>query len=422
MKHLIIKNFGPLKDVDISFKRINLFIGPQSSGKSCILKIACYCSYLEKRFELEQNTSLLKTDEDFMTLLVSFHKLGAYEKNNTFISYESDYMLFSYDSQKKKFSFSWKEAARWNYKRVKVSYIPAERNLVAAVPTWLGIKMKDNNILGFMSDWELVRKSFTEKNNLPVIDLGVSYFYDERAGRDVVNVEDNASIELTNASSGLQSVIPMVAFVNYHTSELFFSSEESSVKTKAENAAILERIYTRTYNRSSVDGTDESSPLLVARIGEKMLVFKDKESLEKCRNLYDSFTRTDHCDFFIEEPCAHLFPSTQSSLVKWLVERSNAIGRQNNLFISTHSPYLMTSFNNLIEAGNVYANKPQVKDKLFSIIPESQIVRFQDVSAYAIRNGRAVSLMNDEYSLIDANELDAVSDVISKEYSQILDL
>lgn len=418
MKHLIIKNFGPLKEVDVLFKRINLLLGPQSSGKSCILKIACYCSYLEKRFELEQGTSLLKTDEDFMTLLSSFHKLEGYEQSDTFISYESDFMSFSYDSRKKTFSFSWKETARWDYKRTKVSYIPAERNLVAAIPNWLGIKMKDNNILGFMSDWEQVHKSFTMDSNLPVLDLGVSYFYDEKSKRDVVQVDDNASIELTNASSGLQSVIPMVAFINYHTSEQFYSSEESSVKTKTENAAILERIY----RRFVVEKADEFGSMAYAHIGESMLVFKNKESINKCRESYENYTKTDHCDFFLEEPCAHLFPATQSALVKWLVERINAEGRQNNLYIATHSPYIMTSFNNLIEAGNVYAQKPKAKDALFSIIPENQLVRFDDVSAYIIRDGRVVSLMNEEYSLIDADELDAVSDVISREYSQILDL
>ena len=35
-------------------KRINVVIGPQSAGKSCILKIACFCAWAEKRIQLEQ--------------------------------------------------------------------------------------------------------------------------------------------------------------------------------------------------------------------------------------------------------------------------------------------------------------------------------------------------------------------------------
>ena len=52
MKRLIIRNLGALKDVDISFSQVNVIIGPQSLGKSTILKVASYCTWLEKRIEL----------------------------------------------------------------------------------------------------------------------------------------------------------------------------------------------------------------------------------------------------------------------------------------------------------------------------------------------------------------------------------
>ena len=35
MKHIKIRNFGPLRNVDIDLSQINLIIGLQSSGKSC---------------------------------------------------------------------------------------------------------------------------------------------------------------------------------------------------------------------------------------------------------------------------------------------------------------------------------------------------------------------------------------------------
>ena len=34
MTHIRIKNIGPIKDVDIDLNRVNVFMGPQSSGKS----------------------------------------------------------------------------------------------------------------------------------------------------------------------------------------------------------------------------------------------------------------------------------------------------------------------------------------------------------------------------------------------------
>ena len=54
MKHLIVKHIGPLDQIDIELKKVNVIIGPQSSGKSCVLKLACYCTWVEKRIELTQ--------------------------------------------------------------------------------------------------------------------------------------------------------------------------------------------------------------------------------------------------------------------------------------------------------------------------------------------------------------------------------
>ncbi len=33
MQRLVVKNFGPLKDIDIEFKSINIIIGENGSGK-----------------------------------------------------------------------------------------------------------------------------------------------------------------------------------------------------------------------------------------------------------------------------------------------------------------------------------------------------------------------------------------------------
>ena len=42
MPHLRIKNIGPIKYADIELNKVNVIMGPQSSGKSTINKIACY--------------------------------------------------------------------------------------------------------------------------------------------------------------------------------------------------------------------------------------------------------------------------------------------------------------------------------------------------------------------------------------------
>lgn len=52
MKHLIIRNVGPVRQADLSLKRVNMIIGPQSSGKSTVLKVAAFCSWMERQIQL----------------------------------------------------------------------------------------------------------------------------------------------------------------------------------------------------------------------------------------------------------------------------------------------------------------------------------------------------------------------------------
>ena len=75
MRKVIIRNIGPLQKAEIELARVNVVVGPQSSGKSCVLKIACYCIWVEKRIELAQSADEFMVDGHFMQELVRFHKL-----------------------------------------------------------------------------------------------------------------------------------------------------------------------------------------------------------------------------------------------------------------------------------------------------------------------------------------------------------
>ena len=71
MKHIKIKNFGPLRNVDIDLSQINLIIGLQSSGKSCAMMVACYCSWVEKRIVLRQSAKEFFDGDYFIAGLIS---------------------------------------------------------------------------------------------------------------------------------------------------------------------------------------------------------------------------------------------------------------------------------------------------------------------------------------------------------------
>ena len=47
-ERLIVKSFGPVKDLDIIFKKVTLFIGDQGTGKSCVAKLFSMFKWTEK--------------------------------------------------------------------------------------------------------------------------------------------------------------------------------------------------------------------------------------------------------------------------------------------------------------------------------------------------------------------------------------
>lgn len=397
MKHLIIKNLGPINAIEMEMKRVNLIIGPQSSGKSSVLKVACYCTWVEKRISVEQNPDKFAEPGYFERYLVSFHKLEGFVRQDTYIEYESDIMKFSFSKESEAFRFEWKN--RWDYRKSKISYIPAERNIVAAIPNWFEVNMANNNIRNFMADWELARKNFTDSDRLDILNLGVSYFYDTKSKEDKMQVAQGKFLNFTNTSSGLQSLVPLYVFLKYFTERFFLKEEEEG----------------------NVIGEEIKKHLAEVISSEVFSGSKSKEDADKFSALFSNFTKVNNCNIFLEEPEENLFPLTQRDLVNALVEMING-ERKHNLFITTHNPYVMASFNNLIQAGDVLDEDRTKQEKLARIMPLSLVLNYEDVGAYAIKDGNLHTMMDDEMKLISPTELDAVSDEISIQFGKLLEL
>ncbi len=343
MKHLVIRNLGPLKEADIELKRINVIIGSQSSGKSCVLKTACYCTWVEKRIQLTQTADFFAKDGNFLNELERFHKLKGYIKADTFISYESDFMAFSYDNATKTFTFNWKDG-RWDYRRSKVTYIPAERNLVAAIPNWFQVKFNDDNIRDFMADWETARQATTDE--LSVLNLGVSYHYDTNTKSDKVQVAEGVTLDFTNTSSGLQSLIPVFVHLNYLISIQDGRIANSSVTRSKEESNLTNLVFDHFSpifgKQVSEEDIKKNRPPVVFKINDKNYSLQVSD-IKKMQDIILQYIVTDHCDIFLEEPEANLFPPTQSNLVEWLLTMTTG-EHPSNLFIATHSPYILNAF------------------------------------------------------------------------------
>ena len=186
MKHLVIKNLGPLKEVDIELDDLNVIIGAQSTGKSCVLKMACYCSWVEKRIMLTQALDFY-SGKQFINDFVSYYKMHGYIKPNTYVLYESPYLKFDYQENKQEDNFTHiKKKNFWQYKRPKLTYVPTERNVVSLFPDFEKLPNTGNHIQDFMIDWKTARNYRSSSDN--ILGMGFDYRYDKASNTDFVTM------------------------------------------------------------------------------------------------------------------------------------------------------------------------------------------------------------------------------------------
>lgn len=404
MKHLTIRNIGALVNVNITLSKINLIIGPQSTGKSCILKIASFCAWLEKSISLNQNVRNFLTREFIDAHLLAFHNLQGYINEDSFFEYETDIMKFSFSFKENEHQFNWKDNGRWDYKRNKIAYIVAERNVLSVIPNWFEIDFPNNSIRYFMKEWQNARNNNGENKQIPILNTGIDYKYDKEKGADRVILSNGKELSLLNASSGLQSLVPLFVFIDYISKDIF-KLDIQSIKDQDAKANLLYQL-------------KENHPS-----GEFISINNHGVSIasDDLNYIVENFTKYNHSDIYLEEPEENLFPETQRDLVNWLAEIVNG-ERNHSLFIATHSPYIMSAFNNLIQAGDIMEESPERTNEVEKIIGGHRAIRYDDIAAFAIADGCVHSIKDDELRLISPSELDTVSDDIANVFNQLIAL
>ena len=407
MSTITIKNIGPIKEiVEISLNRINVFMGPQSSGKSTIAKIISFCTWVEK--DVATNQSLSEYQENktyFRERLESFHKIKGYFNSDSYIHYKSEVVDIVWENEK--CSISWVD--KYAYKRSKIAYIPSERNMVI-LPEARKSEFGNTNIRSFLFDWFEARKKYSNENNLSVLNLGVNYYYLEGSEEDHIRGNNNDAeydILLSNASSGLQSITPLIAMIEYLTEWIYdedtISFEQDERKQRVNINLAVEKALKPYYDKDNFSIDDLQK--LVKSFNEKLHEKEEKaiKYFEDYKAISNSLFKTMNSQFIIEEPEQNLFPETQRDLVYYFLQKClNKEG--NRLTLTTHSPYVLYALNNCMMAGLV-SDKMEAKE-LSKLKCNQSKINPVDVSIYEIREGVVRGTIQGEDGLISDNYFD----------------
>lgn len=411
MPKLKIKNFGPIKDgCSDGFFDINkctVIIGEQGSGKSTIAKIYSTFAWLEKDFERNARIDL-NFDASAFKSLCKNQGIEDYFSDETELEYIGDICSFKFTNN----VFS-ADMHAGTYITPKIMYIPSERNLLTVIEN--ADKIQKLPIMLRLLQKEYSNALSASKGKILSLPLKeFSLKFDISTQTTHVLFEDKA-LRIQNASSGLQSLVPISIVVNYLNSEVSknlsdymadFSnfdferiknkilSEYQNDKTVAEH---LIQILEQNYAYGNIAAVNTSDRILIEQI---------------LKNYVNMCLLT-----IVEEPEQNLFPVSQACALDELIRINNA-KQGSRLFITTHSPYILGVLNNCIYAGNL---TKQGKD-CSSIIPLNRQVPVDNVAAYKIEGGTIHSIISGDLHLINNSEIDGCSEAINEDFQKLEDI
>jgi hypothetical protein len=127
---------------------------------------------------------------------------------------------------------------------------------------------------------------------------------------------------------------------------------------------------------------------------------------------------------FIEEPEAHLFPSSQRIVTELIALAFNA-RRPGGMkaFLTTHSPYILTTLNNLLLAGQFHQRRMSAvrKSALAKIVPGDRALVPGQLGAFYMDREGCRSILDPDTGLIGASTIDKVSGDLTEQFDALLE-
>lgn len=388
MQTIEIRNIGPLRDTGIvPVSQVMLLIGEQSTGKSTFMKILCFCCWLEKQVMIGGDSIVSKYTHyyRFWNELKRFHHLNdEFLSDSSYIKYDGSAIQIEMPGKKRNAKIFRKPKFADIRHNLKISFLPSERNLLSSIQNIENLyRSKDVDMLfNYILEWGEARSQFNVAHPLDLVFVdNMKYHYDAKNGDMLTLADGHSRIKPYYASSGVQSALPIQVIATYLAGEVGTSAKKSPVEYLKQ-----------------LDLLDSKDVKALTTVLNNMLN----------RSSYRSF------HMFIEELEQNLFPKAQFELVKMLVELLKQMdkkptGYTSTVFLTTHSPYVLTALNVMMLASAAYEMSP---NKVSDLGLEDYVLPKGAYSAYCIKDGCFENIVDEEYGFIKGDFLDSVSELV----------
>jgi AAA15 family ATPase/GTPase len=425
MQKLIIKNFGPVKDVELDVNDFMVFIGPQASGKSTIAKAVYFFKSIRDDL-IEVIDETIKTNDSTSNQLILFYKkiTKKYLRYWGLTQHLRDFQLdYEYKS-----GYSLHISRKLVDQQYMADPVPSARMKEAIQSIFRDTKTfiaqnSSKHIQQSLLDVykkEFLQNIITRINTLFAASSELIFI---PAGRSLIATLSNQTQLLdTNQLDYLTQIfILRIGEIRREFSGLpqsVMRRTTSSLNREQQSAIdLIDKILKGRY-RYFVDRNEERIyydnsnfiPLNFASSGQQ-------ESLWILLLIYNKLLRVQQQFVVIEEPEAHLFPEAQNDIIQLIALLANR--SENQTIITTHSPYILASINNLLYAHNIGQRH---RNDVSRVVNNQLWLDYSKMGAYFVENGTIRNILEDDLKMIKNEEIDTASSIINAEYDKISEI
>lgn len=409
MQKLIVKNFGPIKDINLDVADFLVFVGPQATGKSTISKLIYF-------FKSAKNVWLSEVQAVINQEFTVEQILKAVEKrlNERFVSL-----------------FGEKEHLLTEYTFIQFVY---NETLSYQISSGLFNVQINETFYEQLNDvWYYYHHHYSDPSVGYVVAMeGFASFLDKTAtlhllfpaGRIILSLLadqlQNLNMDFLDGATK-----EFVRFIlnNKHKFEkglasAFKNTQKETILSKDLATSIIKKIlkgnyqYQRNNERFYLENDIDVSILM------NYISSGQQESLWVLYWAFYYILYKENVAFFVEEPEAHLFPEAQKDTVDLLSLLFNT-SAHNQIIITTHSPYILASINNLLYANKIGRDAPEATEK---IVPKELWIDRKRLGAYFVDGGGIRSIIDEDLEIIRLEEIDVISQTINRQFDDLFDI
>lgn len=296
-------------------------------------------------------------------------------------------------------------------------YVPAERNLLTILEDADKIKNLPVMLSILLERYRAARKELaSDSYDLPISNIKIKY----DSGKNITKVIslNNQEVEISNSSSGIQSVTPLSLVSDYLSQSVTQDIFENIQKLSAsERDKIKQDIINQFDNKDLADEVLKELNIYFMTGTKQGMQEKNTRYIKDVIRYYFN-----QCFInIIEEPEQNLYPQSQSKVLYQLLECMNR-NSSNQLLITTHSPYIIAY---LTLCAKAYELKEKGVDlnKLNEIVPLDSVVSGDNISIYETTEDGKIELLKPYKNLpSDDNLLNKLMEEQNESFVRLLEL